>query len=181
MKGKRVLTKEEIVRLTDALNQRERVFCLLGATFGTRFKEAMSLRFKDFDGTTVKIKAAKGGETETYAIPPKLKEEISLLKRWYEKEGIAYSENGCMFLNRKGSPVSIQHVLQELRRKCRKLGIEGPIGTHSFRKSFVTHMHELNGGDIMKTRRYSRHKNVGNLVYYVETTMDTDQTLNTIW
>lgn len=44
--------------------------------------------------------------------------------------------------------------------------------SHSARKIFVTRIYALTGKDIAETKKYSRHKSLANLDYYIGTTQD---------
>ncbi|MBK8755563.1 MAG: hypothetical protein IPL99_29820 [Candidatus Competibacteraceae bacterium] len=46
------------------------------------------------------------------------------------------------------------------------------MNSHSARKTFVTRIYAMTGKDIAETRKYSRHKSLANLDYYIGTTDD---------
>ncbi len=101
---------------------------------------------------------------------------ISLSKTHYTNLGIEVNSNTPLFLSRKGNQKSItrQQVSQIIRGICKQHEIEGKVNIHSFRKCFVTKIYELTGYNIAETKKYSRHKNLANLDYYIATTEDTN-------
>jgi site-specific recombinase XerD len=94
--------------------------------------------------------------------------------------GVTVTQNTPLFLNHRGKCMSRVTAHKIIRKACKELGIGGKVATHSLRKAFVTKIYELTGHDIIATQKYSRHKNLTNLQYYIATT-ETTELINQLW
>ena len=176
MKGCRFLDEKEIKKMLRVANQPMKVFILTGLYFGTRVNEALQFTFKDFEGKTIRINSSKGSENIVFDIPKKLKAEITKLKRYYAAKYPSYKLNEVtpVFLSRQTKKsLTRQQISLNLKEIQAKTGIEGKIGSHSFRKSFVNRIYELTDKDLIQTKVYSRHKNLSNLEYYIKSSNET--------
>lgn len=176
MKGCRVLTDEEIRLVLNELGVRDRVLFLTCLTYGTRISEALALTFGDVTGNTLYIRSSKGSDTQGFPIPVSYRNEINELEDYYSSKGISVTADMPLFVSQKGRdrPVSRQLASTVIKRVASKIGLEGKVNTHSFRKSFVTRIYELTGYNIAETKLYSRHRSLLNLEYYIKTTEKAD-------
>lgn len=176
MKGCRTLENNEIKVILDKLNIRDKLLILTGLTFGTRISESLELTFSKVSGSYLKIRSKKGSENVTFPIPESYKKLVHQLKEYYEEIGIETTDNTPLFVSRKGINQSInrQQASRIITGVCEELGIEGKINTHSFRKTFVTSIYNMTNFDIAQTKVYSRHKNLANLDYYINTSKETN-------
>lgn len=175
MRGCRVLNTDEIDKLKASLPIRDRVFMMTGLYFGLRVSESLALTFGDVAGQYLQVRSAKGSNNTTFPIPPEYATEVESLRHDYNKRrGINPTANTPLFLAEKHMHViSRQAASQILRAACKTLGIDGKVNTHSYRKTMVTRVYELTGKDIVQVMVYSRHKNLGSLDSYIQTTADT--------
>ena len=176
MKGCRFLDEKEIKKMLRNSDQVMKVFILTGLYFGTRINESLKLTFKDFQGKSIQINSSKGSENISFDIPKKLKTEITKLKRYYEKRYPNYrlTDSTPVFLSRQTKrSLTRQQISLNLKVIQEKTGIEGKIGSHSFRKSFVNKIYEMTDRDLIQTKMYSRHKNLSNLEYYIKSSNET--------
>jgi len=183
MKGCRTLEREEITTILNTLNQRDKVLVLTGLTFGTRISETLSLTFSDVSGKFINVKSLKGSENATFPIPAGYRAEVDALRAKYEAQGKKITGSSPLFLSQKGHDKAISRVQasRTVADACEKLGIDGKVNTHSFRKTFVTAIYEKTGFDIALTKKYSRHKSLANLDYYISTTQDLDLVTGLNW
>jgi integrase len=174
MKGCRPLEQSEVTALLAELPARDRLLLLTGLSFGTRVSETLSFTFGDVAGRYVHIASAKGSDNISFEIPPAYRTAVNELRAEYESAGHTITNETPLFLSRKGvnRAISRQQASEILTTTARALGIEGKVNTHSLRKSFVTKIYNLTGRDIAQTKKYSRHKNLANLDYYIGTTED---------
>ncbi len=176
MNGCRVLKDEEIKKMLAAASQRDLVLLLTGLNFGLRISESLSLTFGDVGGEFLNVKSKKKSQNVTFPIPAAYTAEIEKLRKEYLDHKHVVSDSTPLFLSRKGEQQSItrQQASLTISHLAKDLGIEGKVNSHSLRKSFVTKIFEKTGFNIAETKKYSRHKNMANLDYYLATTEDTD-------
>lgn len=183
MKGCRVLSDEEIKMVLNELQVRDRVLFLTCLTFGTRISEALALTFGDVSGNTLYLKSKKGSDNQSFPIPAAYKRSIEELRKWYERKRVTIDGKSPLFISQKGKKTSFTRQLAShiIKNIARKLGLDGKVNTHSFRKSFVTKIYEMTGFNIAETKAYSRHKSLVNLEYYLKTTEKTDLVEQLSW
>ena len=176
MKGCRVLRREEVAEMRADVNPRDNAFLLTGLTFGLRVSESLALTFGDVSGTFLSVRSKKHSENVTFPIPTAYREAIATLHNYYVEQGIEVTADTFLFLSRKGTnkPITRQQASQMMRGLSEKTGLDGKVNTHSLRKSFVTDIYAKTGYNIAETKKYSRHKNMANLDYYIGTTEGTD-------
>jgi integrase len=174
MQGCRVITPEEVRAILSDLNPRDRLIVLTGLHFGTRISETLALTFGDVSGKYLSIKSAKGSDNATFGISDTYASEVSAVRESYRAVGKVVTDSTPLFLSRKGHNKAItrQQASDVITAACERLGIEGKVNTHSARKTFVTKIYALTGKDIAETKKYSRHKSLANLDYYIGTTND---------
>ena len=174
MKGCRVLETHEVQALLAALAVRDRVLLLTGLTFGTRISETLALTFKAVSGRYLHIQSAKGSANVSFEIPARYQAEVAALRGFYAQAGRTVTDTTPLFLSRKGSNKAItrQQASEVITAACQRLGLDGKVNSHSARKTFVTRIYQMTGKDIAETKKYSRHKSLANLDYYIGTTQD---------
>lgn len=174
MKGCRVLGSDEVTALLDDMTPRDRVLLLTGLTFGLRISETLALTFGDVAGRFLHVKSAKGSDNVSFEIPASYRKAVDDLRTSYEQSGKLILDATPLFLSRKGDNKAItrQQASEVITSAAERLGIEGKINNHSMRKTFVTRIYQLTGRDIAETKKYSRHKSMANLDYYIATTND---------
>jgi integrase len=183
MKGCRILDKKEISRLLAATkNQRERMLVLTGLYFGTRLSESLALKFGDFRNTDyVRIKRNKKSDFSYLLIPQEYRSELECLRQEYEEKGIVVSDETPLFISRHKKGLSRQQATKLIKDLKDSAGLNGAVAAHSLRKCFVNRIYELTNYDVVETVKYSGHKNLGNLLYYVATTNHQNLTKNLGW
>lgn len=181
MKGCRSLSENEVSGILADMGSRDRLLMMTGLCFGTRISESLSLTFGDVSGEYLYIKSAKGSDNAAFPIPEEYRRDLATLKAEYLSKGIDVTDATPLFLSKFGVAMSRQAASQIIKATCERLGIGGKVNTHSLRKTFVTKIYNMTGFDIAQTKVYSRHKNIGNLDYYINTTKETDLVLSLNW
>lgn len=183
MKGCRVITEEEVKNILSSLNTRDKVLVLTGLNFGTRISESLELKFKDVATKQLYINSKKGSEKERFDISSQYKSAIEELRAYYQEQGIEVTGDTYLFLSREGNnkPITRFMASKIVKNTCEKLGMDGKVNTHSFRKTFVTKIYEITNYNIAETKKYSRHKNLANLDYYISTTEERNLTAGLSW
>ncbi len=189
MKGCRPLSEEEIQRALQAFEGgsmlRDRALFLLGVRSGFRISELLSLRLRDVCprgrlGAPVSERVGvarrhmkKKIEGRAVLLHP---EARAALEAWIEemaRRGPLAAET-FVFLSRKGQKEAVSRVqaYRILRGAFEKAGVEGPLGTHTMRKTFANRVHERLGRDLLKTQRALGHKNINSTVSYLSFQQD---------
>lgn len=143
------------------LNLTKSNLVLFATQTGLRLESILKLKLDDFvkDSHDVKVYAIdKGNELAIMPIDFKLYDD---LLEMYEKEG---DNNGYMFnISKSGVSRMMKDIHEHFQfPKHRNLVF------HSFRKTGVTHVHVMNGRDLIKTQKFSRHKDLNLLQRYVK-------------
>jgi integrase len=174
MQGCRPLSVTEVDSLLNDLPVRDKLLVLTGLYFGTRVSETISITFGDVAGGYLHIRSAKGSNNVAFALPPAFVTEVDRLKADYQAHGVLITGETPLFLSREGDqkPIDRSRASQIMLAAKRRAGLNGKVNTHSLRKTFVTRIYEMTGRDIAQTKKYSRHKNLANLDYYIGTCED---------
>jgi integrase len=181
MKGTRVLSGEEVKALLGGLQARDRLLALSGLDFGLRVSEILSLTFGAVAGPHLYVHSSKGSDSAVFPIPDAYREAVETVRGDYLGKGIEVGPNTPLFISRNGTTMTRQAASQIIKAACAILGLEGKVNTHSFRKTFVTRIYEMTDFNIAATKRYSRHKSLANLDYYIATTNTTDLVKELNW
>jgi integrase len=188
MKGCRPLTEAEVDSLLAARPPRDKLLILTGLYFGTRISETLALTFGDVADGYLAIKSAKGSNNVTFSLPPQFLAEVDSLKSDYLAHGVPVTDQTPLFLSHAKDgkqfaprPITRFRASQIMAEAKKELGMEGKINTHSLRKTFVTRIYQLSDRDIAQTKKYSRHKSLANLDYYIGTTEDLSLVQRLTW
>lgn len=182
MIGCKVLSKYEIKRIIENMElAKNKLLVLVSINFGTRISETLSLNFGDLSGEYVTIKSSKGSNTQSFPITKTLKEAVEANRQEYISNGWTVNPDTALFLNRSGVRMTRQAASKIIRAAAKKANIDGKVNSHSFRKSFITRIYEMTNFNIVETKQYSRHKNLSNLDYYIQTTNNTNLVKELDW
>jgi integrase len=184
MQGARALDQSEINAMLKIANPRDVVLVLTGINYGTRISEALKLTFADVEGEVLHLRSAKGSNNQGFPIPAGYKAAIKRLKAYYRDKGIDVHQHTRIFLETHTPPfhvMSRQAAGDAIRRLSKKIGAEGKVSSHSFRKSFVTRIYEKTGFNIAETQKYSRHKSLSNLECYIRTCDEMTLVSDDLW
>lgn len=158
-----VLTKDEIFRLLEALNNKKsRMMISLVYATGMRVSEITGLRIDDldFDDKIGHVRQGKGKKDRIFNIPIFL---IAKLRKYAEDQ----KEHGNEFLfsGRGGKQMSDRNVQKIVKNAGEKAGIKKEVHTHTLRHSFATHLLE-NEVDIRKIQELLGHSDLSTTQIY---------------
>ncbi len=136
----RVLSKEEVLRLAAAIdNRKHKVAVLLMYAAGLRVSEVVRAKVGDIDvgRLMLTVRQGKGGKDRVTVLSALLRADLEALTAGrHAKEPLFPSEAGGHLATR-----SIQHVVE---RAAEKAQLAGRVSCHTLRHSFATHL--LEGG-----------------------------------
>lgn len=167
------LTKSQLEQFLSNLPEK---YSLLGETMyfsSGRVGEILSLRVRNInfrEGLLVMEKSStKTNETRCVPIPNRLLDDI---KRWIESHSLK-SDDYIFFTSSRNSSymkgekkLSVQSVDEYFRKTFDWIGIEG-ASTHSFRRSRLTHLLNMNW-NVREIMDISGHKNLLSLQQYLD-------------
>jgi len=159
-----VLTKEEIKRLFESLNNKKsKLMVSLMYACGFRVSELINLKIDDlnFDERVGHVKQAKGRKDRMFNIPKFLIED---LKKQIENQKRNFPNYSYIFSGPKEklTPRNIQKIVSKATRRA---GINKNVHPHTLRHSFATHLLE-NGTDIRKIQELLGHSNLATTQIY---------------
>lgn len=157
---RQTFTADEVVRLVAESPMPWRLAYALQGTLGLRCAEVLGLAWRDFEGTTVRIRRSvvrgrvqslKSKESaRLMALPLELKPLLDEHKvTWAENEG------QMLFATAEGKPVRDGTYRAQLHADLKRLGIPRR-GTHAFRHFVATHLLRAGKG-LSVTRDHMRH------------------------
>lgn len=155
--------------LSTPLGQRDRLILEMLYATGTRVSELVSIKCSDIKGREIRILGK--GNKERYVEFGEYADEILQL---YYKEGypkLNKKNNGYLFLNKNGDPLTDRGVRYLLDKIIRKTSINKNISPHMIRHSFATHL--LNEGcDLLSVQQLLGHESLSATAIYTHITTD---------
>jgi integrase/recombinase XerC len=164
-----VLSPEDVSQLlnfkpSDALEIRDLAIVELMYSSGLRVSETANINLDDFEEEMSFLRVlGKGAKTRLVPIGRYAKNAID---NWvYER--IKYSEDSnALFINLKGSRLSVRSIQLRLKRLAVKQGLP-PIHPHMLRHSFATHMLE-SSGDLRTIQELLGHSSLSSTQIYTK-------------
>jgi integrase len=137
-----------------------------GINSGLRISDILPLRVMDVKYTDhLKVREKKTGKVRKVKMTPALKNEI-------EKYTKSMADSDYLFPSRQGSgPISRMQAWQILNDAARACQIEGPIGTHTLRKTFGYHFYQLTK-DVAMLQQIFGHSSPSVTLRYIGITDD---------
>ena len=164
-----VLSPEDVSQLlnfkpSDALEIRDLAIVELMYSSGLRVSETANINLDDFEEEMSFLRVlGKGAKTRLVPIGRYAKNAID---NWiYER--IKYSrDSNALFINLKGSKLSVRSIQLRLKRLAVKQGLP-PIHPHMLRHSFATHMLE-SSGDLRTIQELLGHSSLSSTQIYTK-------------
>ncbi len=151
----KVIDKQSVIKLLNAPdNIKHKTMLMCAYAAGLRVSEVAHLKVTDIDSKrmTINIVQSKGKKDRLVMLGEKLLAQLrSYFKEYKPKEYLFEGQYGGAI-----SPRTIQEVFTAAKKKA---GIKQPVGIHSLRHSFATHLHE-SGIDIKYIGDLLGHKDV---------------------
>jgi len=131
---------------------------------GLRLSEIANLKIVDIDSQNMQvfIEKSKGKKDRYVNLPHTILEQL----RTYYK---AYRPKKYLFEGRAGEQYSVRSIQQVFKSALQKAGINKPVGIHSLRHSYATHLLEQ-GTDIRFIQELLGHKDLKTTLIYTEVT-----------
>lgn len=166
----RIFTEAELVALLDGPSglptARDRFLFGLCYFTGARISEVLALTVGDIDGNRVTYRSST---TKTNEHRQALMNAacLELMERYQLSEsGVVMPASGALFPGRHGRGHMTRFAADDiLRETCNRMGLDG-ASTHSFRRSFITHMFNA-GHTPAGIAKYTGHKNLSVLLGYI--------------
>ena len=164
-----VLSPEDVEQLlslkpVDVLEIRDLAIVELMYSSGLRVSETANIDLNDFEEEMSFLRIlGKGSKTR---IVPLGRYAINAIQNWI-KERKKYSEKSkALFINLKGSRLSVRSIQLRLKRLALKQGLP-PVHPHMLRHSFATHMLE-SSGDLRTIQELLGHSSLSTTQIYTK-------------
>ena len=176
-KDKRIpifLTEQEMKNLLELPNidLRDKAMLELFYSSGIRIEELVSINLKDVDFMSSNVKVFGKGSKER--IVPVGDICLFAIKNYLDerrKNGLNYSVNSPLFLNKYGNRITQRGARKILHNWFMKSGITKKISPHTLRHTFATHLLD-NGCDIKSVQQMLGHKNLSTTQIYTHVTLE---------
>lgn len=168
-----VLSVEEVIKLLDSLDDstpiHHRNKAMIEMVYGTglRVSELVGLKLQDLHLTN-KMISVKGKGNKERIVP--INDYANKVLREYiinsrPKLAKPSKDNGYVFLNHLGTPISRQSFFLILKEQCNKAGITKEVSPHTLRHSFATHLLEA-GTDLRLIQEMLGHEDISTTQIY---------------
>ena len=156
----------QLLELTpdDSLAIRDKAMMELMYSSGLRVSEAININITDFEDDMTFLRVlGKGSKTR---LVPLGKFAIKAVENWLNERKKISNDTEALFLNSKGSRLSIRSVQLRLKKMAIKQGLP-PIHPHMLRHSFATHMLE-SSGDLRTIQELLGHSSLSTTQIYTK-------------
>ena len=164
-----VLSPEDVEQLlnfkpSSLIEIRDMAIIELMYSSGLRVSEAVNVNMDDFeeDMTFLRI-LGKGAKTR---IVPLGKFALNAINNWIIEREKIITKSEALFLNSKGTRLSIRSVQLRLKKMATKQGLP-PVHPHMLRHSFATHMLE-SSGDLRTIQELLGHSSLSTTQIYTK-------------
>ena len=169
----KTLTNQEIdaVLFVSASSPRDHLIIRVAIGTSLRLAEIISLNVGQvyLDGKTVArtLVKVKGGDIEDVMFSTRLQSYIADFISWKIKNGEPVQPGSPLFLSNRRKRISARRVQTVFRELQQKAGLARIHNFHSMRHTAITIHNEIQGGDIIATQRFARHKDVRTTLRYI--------------
>ena len=164
-----VLSPENVEQLlnfkpTNLIEIRDMAIVELMYSSGLRVSETVNIDLSDFEDDMSFLRVlGKGSKTR---LVPLGKFAINAIKNWLDERNKIVTKTEALFLNSKGTRLSIRSVQIRLKKMAIKQGLP-PIHPHMLRHSFATHMLE-SSGDLRTIQELLGHSSLSTTQIYTK-------------
>jgi site-specific recombinase XerD len=153
--------------LSNVSNIKHRVMLKLCYGMGLRVSEVVGLKISDIDSSRMQVLICQSkGKKDRYAnLPESVLDEL----RIYYRE---YCPKVYLFEGQAGGQYSIRSVQQVFKQAMAKAKIKKPVGIHSLRHSYATHLLEQ-GTDISLIKELLGHNDIKTTLIYTQVSNNT--------
>mgnify|MGYP006079992729 FL=1 len=164
-----VLSPEDVNQLlnfkpNDSLEIRDLAIVELMYSSGLRVSETANIDLADFEEEMTFLRIlGKGSKTR---LVPLGRYAVNAINNWINERSKYSNESDALFINLKGSRLSVRSIQLRLKRLATKQGLP-PIHPHMLRHSFATHMLE-SSGDLRTIQELLGHSSLSTTQIYTK-------------
>ena len=164
-----VLSPEDVEQLLnfkpcDALEIRDLSIVELMYSSGLRVSETANINLDDFEEEMTFLRVlGKGSKTR---LVPLGRYAVNAINNWVKERSKYCEESSALFINLKGSRLSVRSIQLRLKRLATKQGLP-PVHPHMLRHSFATHMLE-SSGDLRTIQELLGHSSLSTTQIYTK-------------
>ena len=164
-----VLSPEDIEQLLnfkpkDSLEIRDLAIVELMYSSGLRVSETININIDHFEENKAFLRVfGKGSKTRLVPIG---RYAINAINNWVDERNKYSNDDNALFINRKGSRLSVRSIQLRLKRLATKQGLP-PVNPHMLRHSFATHMLE-SSGDLRTIQELLGHSSLSTTQIYTK-------------
>ena len=164
-----VLSPEDVEQLLnfkpcDALEIRDLAIVELMYSSGLRVSETANINLDDFEEEMTFLRVlGKGSKTR---LVPLGRYAVNAINNWVGERSKYSEESSALFINLKGSRLSVRSIQLRLKRLATKQGLP-PVHPHMLRHSFATHMLE-SSGDLRTIQELLGHSSLSTTQIYTK-------------
>ena len=161
-----ILSQEEVGRIIDAASDLyQRTILMTLYSTGMRCAELACLKVADIDSKRmmIRIRCGKGGKDRDVPLSPKLLETLREYWRWMKPQKYLFPSR---YKAGKESYITTKGLFGICRTTARKAGIQKPVGCHTFRHCFATHLLEA-GADLRTIQLLLGHAYISSTTIYL--------------
>ena len=164
-----VLSPEDVEQLLnfkpcDALEIRDLAIVELMYSSGLRVSETANINLDDFEEEMTFLRVlGKGSKTR---LVPLGRYAVNAINNWVKERSKYSEESSALFINLKGSRLSVRSIQLRLKRLATKQGLP-PVHPHMLRHSFATHMLE-SSGDLRTIQELLGHSSLSTTQIYTK-------------
>ena len=164
-----VLSPEDVEQLLnfkpcDALEIRDLAIVEIMYSSGLRVSETANINLDDFEEEMTFLRVlGKGSKTR---LVPLGRYAVNAINNWVKERSKYSEESSALFINLKGSRLSVRSIQLRLKRLATKQGLP-PVHPHMLRHSFATHMLE-SSGDLRTIQELLGHSSLSTTQIYTK-------------
>ena len=164
-----VLSPEDIEQLLnfkpkDSLEIRDLAIVELMYSSGLRVSETININIDHFEENKTFLRVfGKGSKTR---LVPVGRYAINAINNWVDERDKYSNDDNALFINKKGSRLSVRSIQLRLKRLATKQGLP-PVNPHMLRHSFATHMLE-SSGDLRTIQELLGHSSLSTTQIYTK-------------
>ena len=164
-----VLSPEDIEQLLnfkpkDSLEIRDLAIVELMYSSGLRVSETININIDHFEENKAFLRVfGKGSKTRLVPIG---RYAINAINNWIDERDKYSNDDNALFINKKGSRLSVRSIQLRLKRLATKQGLP-PLNPHMLRHSFATHMLE-SSGDLRTIQELLGHSSLSTTQIYTK-------------
>ena len=164
-----VLSPEDVEQLLnfkpcDALEIRDLAIVEIMYSSGLRVSETANINLDDFEEEMTFLRVlGKGSKTR---LVPLGRYAVNAINNWIKERSKYSEESSALFINLKGSRLSVRSIQLRLKRLATKQGLP-PVHPHMLRHSFATHILE-SSGDLRTIQELLGHSSLSTTQIYTK-------------